>query len=231
MNSRPRTAMAPPMWCSNRWTSYRSSLHWCRAPEPTWCGITGYVTTVGAECEGSRSSDTALRSASTKATWSSARGTAAAGRGAGSCSRSGQRWIGGWLTRWLADRTAHVDGKIAACVRDRSVRMPTLRRTIAGHCRGPPTDVTDPQVIQRRLVDVTRRIWRDNTGHLQRSSLAPNRGSDSAQRLVRQTPALTSAFDEVLDINRLRLRRPYALIFETDTFVRWKMWFVFPIPE
>ena len=85
---------------------------------------------MGAECEGPRSSDTALRSASTKATWSSTRGTAAAGRGSGSCSTSGPRW----LANGLADRTAHVDGKIAACVRDRSVPMPTLRETIAGHC-------------------------------------------------------------------------------------------------
>ena len=66
-HSRPRTAMAPPMSCLNRWTSWRSSLHWCRAPVLTWCGITVYGTTVGAECEGSRSSDTPVRSASTKA--------------------------------------------------------------------------------------------------------------------------------------------------------------------
>ena len=59
-----------------------------------------------------------------------------------------------------------------------------------------------------------------------RSSLAQNRGSDSAQRLVRQTPAPTSAVHAVLDINRLRSRHPYTLMFEIDTFVRWKMWFV-----
>ena len=38
-----------------------------------------------------------------------------------------------------------------------------------------------------------------------------------------------SAVDEVPDINRLRSRRPYALMFEIDTFARWKMWFVFAI--
>ena len=39
-----------------------------------------------------------------------------------------------------------------------------------------------------------------------------------------------SAVDEVPDINRLRSRRPYALIFETDTFVRWKcgLFFLYP---
>ena len=46
----------------------------------------------------------------------------------------------------------------------------TLRGTIAGHCLGPPTDVADPHVIQRRLVDVTRRIRRGSRDHLRRSN-------------------------------------------------------------